>query len=84
MKEQSTPFSLRLPTELRQHLEAEADIAGRSLNAEIVARLHKSTDTQIADQPSHEKITSMLQELEQRMDNKLNQAIRDLLIALKT
>lgn len=32
-------FNLRMPPELREQLEKEAGISGRSLNAEVVARL---------------------------------------------
>jgi plasmid stability protein len=37
--EQTKPYSLRMPDELRDELTARANEAGRSLNAEIVARL---------------------------------------------
>lgn len=38
------PYSLRMPTELREDLEALAKLNKRSLNAEIVARLERSID----------------------------------------
>lgn len=38
------PFGLRMPPELKQNLEKAADATGRSLNAEIVARLEKSLE----------------------------------------
>ncbi|MEX5744648.1 Arc family DNA-binding protein [Massilia sp. X63] len=37
-----TPFGLRMQPELKERLEAAAQEAGRSLNAEIVARLEQS------------------------------------------
>lgn len=37
------PYSLRMPVELREHLENSAKQNHRSLNAEIVARLEAST-----------------------------------------
>lgn len=38
------PFGLRMQTELKERLEREAKINGRSLNAEIVDRLKKSIE----------------------------------------
>jgi hypothetical protein len=43
------PYSLRMPVELREHLESAAKQNHRSLNAEIVARLEASTES--AEQP---------------------------------
>lgn len=40
------PFGLRMQTELKEKLEREAKINGRSLNAEIVSRLQLSVDNQ--------------------------------------
>ena len=42
------PFGLRLPPELRQALEREADIHNRSLTAEIIERLKRSLEPQHA------------------------------------
>lgn len=39
------PYGLRMPQELRAKIEHEATITGRSLNAEIVARLWASLDS---------------------------------------
>lgn len=40
-----TPYPLRMPEELRQQLEQQAERNNKSLNAEIVARLrHSFTD----------------------------------------
>ena len=38
-----TPFSLRLPPGLRRQLQEEADAARRSLSAEIIFRLERTT-----------------------------------------
>lgn len=37
-----TPFGVRIPPELKSRLESAAKAAGRSLNAEVLARLHES------------------------------------------
>jgi hypothetical protein len=37
-------FGLRMPPNMKEHLEREADINGRSLNMEIVGRLRKSLE----------------------------------------
>jgi hypothetical protein len=42
--ESADRFMLRMPPAVRQRLAAEAQKAGRSLNAEIVARLEKSLE----------------------------------------
>lgn len=39
MTREINPFGLRMPPELRESLKREARLNGRSLNAEIVARL---------------------------------------------
>jgi len=41
-RHQITPYPLRVPPELRKRLEEAARDGGRSLNAEIVARLEQS------------------------------------------
>lgn len=41
-RQQPTPYPLRMPDELRQKLQADADFAGRSLQAEILRRLELS------------------------------------------
>ena len=40
MSDQQQPFPLRMPPELRESLERDAAAAGRSLNAEVLLRLH--------------------------------------------
>lgn len=45
MSREIPPYGLRMPPELRAKIEHEASIAGRSLNAEIVARLWASFDS---------------------------------------
>lgn len=48
-----TPFGLRMQTEIKEKLEREAKINGRSLNAEIVTRLQNSLDKTGAAQSNH-------------------------------
>lgn len=45
MNSPDTQFKLRLPARLKQCLEQQADVAGRSLSAEIVHRLEQSLGT---------------------------------------
>lgn len=40
------PFGVRMPSELKELLEREAKINSRSLNAEVIDRLKKSTERQ--------------------------------------
>ncbi len=42
MSREITPYGLRMPQDLRAKLQNDADLVGRSLNAEIVARLWES------------------------------------------
>lgn len=42
MSRDINPFGLRMPTDLREAIEREARINGRSLNSEIVGRLKGS------------------------------------------
>lgn len=41
-KQQKAPYPLRMPDEMREHLQDAAHANRRSLNAEIVERLEKS------------------------------------------
>jgi hypothetical protein len=41
-RHQAPSYPLRMPTELREQMEKAALAAGRSMNAEIVARLQQS------------------------------------------
>ncbi|GEM_PF-1266001 len=45
-KDTKTPFGLRMPDDLRELLDTAVDTSKRSLNAEIVARLRKSFETE--------------------------------------
>ncbi len=47
------PFGVRMPSELKDLLEREAKINNRSLNAEVIARLKKSTERQAAPESAH-------------------------------
>jgi hypothetical protein len=42
MSRDINPFGLRMPPELRERLEASSKASGRSMNAELVARLEQS------------------------------------------
>lgn len=42
-----SPFGVRIPTELKKHLEIAAKKNGRSLNAEIIYRLDKSINNEL-------------------------------------
>lgn len=44
MTREIPPYGLRMPPELRDRVEREAALSGRSMNAEIVARLWASLD----------------------------------------
>lgn len=44
MSREIPPYGLRMPAELRSQLERAAELAGRSLNAEINARLLSTLD----------------------------------------
>lgn len=44
MTREINPFGLRMPTEVRNLVAREAKLNGRSLNAEILARLRASMD----------------------------------------
>jgi hypothetical protein len=53
------PFGLRMQPALRKKIEAEAGAAGRSVNAEIVARLEHSLEPS-ASQPQDQRLISSL------------------------
>lgn len=55
---QSFQQMVRLPDDLRDRLKAEADTAGRSLNAEIVLRLEQSFDAL----PTPRELTEFIQQ----------------------
>ncbi len=61
--QQPAPYSLRISADLRNHLEQKAKENGRSLHAEIVARLVASADYQ----PDEEK----------ELETKIRQIVRD-------
>jgi hypothetical protein len=59
-----SPFPLRLEPDLRKVLEDSARLQGRSLQAEIVARLHSSTGLQgSAEQEEEVRIRRIALEL---------------------
>ena len=72
MKEQPTAYPLRMPSELRETLESIAKENGRSLNAEIITRLHSSLPVNQAllkpiGATSGEKIRESAEIIKQRM-----------------
>ena len=58
---------LRLPEDLKNHVAEAARTAGRSMNAEIVARLDWSYRSE-ADPDTLKKVTSRLGDLLERLD----------------
>lgn len=54
------PFGLRMQPDLREKLESAATRNGRSMNAEIVARLERSLDEDTQTQPK----TILIEDLE--------------------
>ncbi len=58
---------LRLPEDLKNHIAEGAKAAGRSMNAEIVARLDWSYRSE-ADPDTLKKVTSRLTDLLERID----------------
>lgn len=46
MTRETPQFGLRMPADLREQIEKEAGINGRSINAEIIARLRASLGTE--------------------------------------
>ena len=64
-----TPFGLRLQPELKRRVEDAARANGRSLNAEIAARLEKSFQDEGGTQIS--ALEKRLGELEEKVENGL-------------
>lgn len=54
------PYSLRMPTELRERLESLAKESRRSLNAEIVARLEISIAEPLKPDPANSSAELLL------------------------
>lgn len=79
------PFGLRMQEDLREKIESAATENGRSLNAEIVARLENSIE--ISTKPdtglNTETIKKMLLDQEQHLEEKINNAMNELLKVLK-
>jgi predicted DNA-binding protein len=48
MSRDITPFGLRMPAELKARVDAAATKSGRSINAEVVARLQESFEASAA------------------------------------
>jgi len=58
------PFGLRMQPELREQLENAATVAGRSLNAEINARLEASFRRSVDDERVIEVVTALRESLD--------------------
>ena len=54
------PFGLRMPPELRKHIEDHAAREGRSMNAEIIHRLNKTVED---DKKLDEKLVKLFESL---------------------
>jgi plasmid stability protein len=63
MSTQPIPYPLRMSSDLRSELEAQAKDHGRSMNAEIIARLQKSLEPSSSPSPlTWADLVGMLQE----------------------
>lgn len=62
MSRDITPFGLRMPPDLKKKVEASAKREGRSLNAEICARLLSSFDA------SKDGLADRVKDVETRLD----------------
>lgn len=83
MKEQLPSYPLRMPLDLRQKLETSALAGGRSLNAEIIARLQASFESNTHLTVSKETIESLLSDQEQRIKNQIQIDLQKLLNSLQ-
>lgn len=69
------PFGVRMPTDLKDRLDREAKISGRSLNTEIVMRLNASleagqgTKKYQINSPSAQPYTKEMSDLERQLLN---------------
>ena len=64
-RHQIAPYPIRMPAELRQHLEEAARAATRSLHAEIISRLERTvSDAPAINGISMATLFDKLQELE--------------------
>ena len=76
MSREDPQMKIRLPADLKDTVENAAKVAGRSMNAEIVARLQASFDSNRLDQdslstPATQLPPDLLQQLERLFDEKL-------------
>ena len=62
--DQADKFMLRLPDGMRDRIADAASVAGRSMNAEIITRLHASFEARKADPSEVHEIELQLLELE--------------------
>lgn len=82
------PYGVRLPTELKKHLQENAKKNGRSLNSEIVARLTESCvneadslklfDPSLFDPSQPGSLTATLQEVIAELKSEMEERIKEL------
>ncbi|WP_394260819.1 Arc family DNA-binding protein [Moraxella boevrei] len=75
MSRDIAPFGVRMPAELKKHLNDKADENKRSLNAEIVARLQQSVDNEENAEMEKELknlLVKRLARVEDKLDSLLN------------
>jgi hypothetical protein len=91
MPKQLTPsrtadkYILRLPDGMRDLIATTAKTNNRTMNAEIVARLQNSFETEHSTESNlnTETIKKMLLDQEQHLEEKINNAMSELLKVLK-
>lgn len=69
MSRDITPFGLRMPAELKARVDAAATKNGRSINAELIARLQESFEgrTALQDAPAGQLLEEVVQRLGARV-----------------
>jgi len=70
------PYPLRMPSDLREKLEAARSKSGRSLNAEIILRLERS----LSEEPIQEAARDALKEqIKREIQDELAELIREVI-----
>ncbi|CUX23932.1 MULTISPECIES: Arc family DNA-binding protein [Agrobacterium] len=69
----SDQFNLRLPDGMRDRIALEADKAGRSMNAEIIARLSFTLDSNLSDR---ETLNRTIDDQRMQLREYINQTVR--------
>ena len=60
MMREIAPFGVRIPAELKSQIEQAAEEGKRSMNSEVVARLEKSFQPQLADYTDGELVAELM------------------------